>query len=235
MKSLLIAPALAAAALLAPLTSFASPDLLFETGSGDVGMEAAACPDVLRDLGRVRSLPLLFECMDFYFLNPDLDPQPASFNAPIRIGYRILQIDPHHADTYGNVAWMLWSKWSNWKEDPSRMPDGAAKLDEAVALLDKGATLNPRSAEYFISAGNTLFPVARNFDASVYPRVILWFQNADRLLPHGDRRQIRVRLDLGHIHKLTGRIPEARRYYQAVLEIDPQNRVAKRALELLEP
>jgi tetratricopeptide (TPR) repeat protein len=195
--------------------------------------EASDCARVLRNAEVVRDLRSLYACMDFYFLNQDLDPEPGSFNAIIRLGYRVLELDRHDVSTYGNVSWLLWSKWSNWKEDPTRMPDGQFKLEEALRLLERGERFNPRSPEFFIEAANTVWPIAQHHEASLYPRVIRWYSGADSLLPRGDKRKIRVRLNLGHIHRKLGQIPEARRYYEAVLEIDPTNSVARRSLDSL--
>jgi tetratricopeptide (TPR) repeat protein len=196
--------------------------------------EAQDCAHVLRNVDRIRQLSSLYACMDFYFLNQDLDPEPGSFNSIIRLGYRVLELDRHDVSTYGSVSWLLWSKWANWKEDPTRMPDGQFKLQEALALLDRGEKLNPRSPEYLIEAANTVWPIAQHHEASLYPRVIRWYSGADALLNRNDKRKVRVRLNLGHIYRKMGQIPEARRCYQAVLEIDPTNAVALRILESLE-
>jgi len=197
--------------------------------------ERDQCEQVLRDVERIRNTQKLMTCMDFYFNNPMLDPEPASFNAIIRIGYRILELEPTNVPLYGNVSWMLWSKWANWKRDPSSMPDGEAKLQEAITLLENGARRNPHSADFFVEAGNTLAPIIFNHDTSVAPHAIDWYQRADGLLSLRDTRKVRVRLNLGHIFRKVDRISEARESYESVLRIDPKNKVALRALEQLKP
>ncbi|MEO5667689.1 MAG: tetratricopeptide repeat protein [Bdellovibrionota bacterium] len=208
---------------------------LATTSLGARADDATTCAQVLRNVERVRDKGVLLGCMDFYFSNQDLDPQPGSFNAVVRLGYRVLELDPSEVETYGNVSWLLWSKWVSWKEDPARMPDGQNKLAEAVALLDRGETFNSQSVEYFIEAANTLWPVAEYHDASLYARVIRWYRSANEGLATSDPRKIRTLLNLGHIHRKLGLKPDARRYYEAVLEIDPDNAVALRSLKSLDP
>lgn len=198
-----------------------------------VNRQAKACGVVLNNLPLFRDQQKLVKCMDFYFFYQDFDPEPGSFNAPIKIGYRVISLNPHFVDIYRAVAWMLWSKWETWTENPEAMPDGESKLNEAVNLLSQGLRYNTDSVVYLVEAAYVLWPVAQRHKPELYDLVLNWFVRADVLMSAPIRDRIRVRLNIAHIYRNTLRTEAAIAGYLAVLELDPSQQTAQRFLTCL--
>lgn len=196
--------------------------------------DLALCERTITRLPQVRNLNVLAQCQELYFQNPDQESPPGSFNKLILLGYRYLEIDPRAVPQYGNTVWALWSKWTNWSRDPVTMPDGEHKLDEALALLRRGQLVNATDAVYHFEAGNSVFTIAYSYSPELAPLAIEYYDLADRLLITISPMKIRTRLQIAHIHNWRGDKAGARAGYLRVLEIDPSNSVAKRALERLE-
>ncbi|NUO10365.1 MAG: hypothetical protein HUU08_17185 [Candidatus Brocadia sp.] len=187
----------------------------------------------LQDINHQYDADLLRECMGFYLDNQQLDNPQGSYNKAIRLGYQIVSIDHKDIDTYTTVAWLLWSKWVCWTRKPNRMPDGEGKADEAVKLLSWGKQWNQKSARFYKESADTIWPLAKYYRADLYDFVIENYQKADLLALANDLFKVRVRLNLGHIYRQTGKKETAVYWYQRVLEIAPDNEVAGRYLAYL--
>ncbi len=192
-----------------------------------------SCERALARLEQVRDTKLLTECMDYYFRNGDQDEPPGSFNKVIRLGYRVLDVDPTARDIYSDVAWLLYSKFSTWGTEPAKMPDGEGKDREAVALFERGRRYLDRDPLFHKSAGDTIWPLAQYHKAEYYPFVIEEYERVDSLSTDKDLR-VRVRLNLGHIHRKLEKKDEAIAWYRKVLELEPNNSVALKYLSQLE-
>lgn len=203
-----------------------------ESDEDDGAAEAAYCQKVMDRLDRVTDQDQLARCTDFYWHNAGYENPPGSFNNVIRIGYRIIALDPQATSTYTGIAWLLWSKWVTWKKNPENMPDGETKADESIALLMRGRKANPTNAEYHLDAAQTIEPFARHHQPARNAFVLESYALADRYA-QVDSIKIRARLSTGHVLRRLGEKEKALRSYEAVLVLDPQNRVALRCIEEL--
>ena len=97
-------------------------------------------------------------------------------------------------------------------------------------MIKKGRAANPDSAAYHFDAALTLEPLAHHHRPELMPFVIRYYLYAEDLATETALR-IRIRLNLGHRFRQQGKTEEAIRWYRAVLEIDPENRVAHRYLD----
>jgi tetratricopeptide (TPR) repeat protein len=183
--------------------------------------------DALTDVGFIMTLS------DTIWHNHNLDRPPGSFNDIIRFQYRILDIDPGLADVYSTIAWLLWSKWVTWTREPERMPDGDSKLEEALAVLERGAEANAQDAAYMYEAAKVLNPVVRFHRPDLSGTVIEYLLKAYSLEKE-PQKQIRIRLDIAHQYRHAGNVAEAAEWYRRALEIDPQQPVACQYLKQLE-
>ena len=172
---------------------------------------------------------LISQLSEHLWHNQMLEKQVGSYNGIIAFGCRQLELEPHNIDAYTTTAWLLWSKWVSWRNSPERMPDGEHRLDEAVALLQRGRRLNPDSARYHYEAGITIMPVARFHQRELYALVTDLLKNADQLATD-TKLKIRARLSLGHCFRHWDRDAEALAWYRKVLELDAGNEVATRCI-----
>lgn len=177
---------------------------------------------------------LLRECMGFYLDNQQYDSPAGSYNKALRLGYQIVSSDRRDVDTYTMMAWLLWSKWVCWTKRPNQMPDGEGKADEAIELLNWGKQWNSQSARFHKESADTIWPLAKYYRTDLYDFVIENYRKADLLAVANDFFKVRVRLNLGHIYRQTGRKRPAVYWYQRVLEIAPDNEIAGRYLACLE-
>ena len=191
--------------------------------------DAATCARVVRQRSSYSRVDALLSCMDFYFSNPEYDEPEGSFNNILKLGARVVEVDPLQASTYTNVAWLMWSKWVTWKDNPERMPDGADMADRAVAFLRQGEQALANDALYRKDEGDTIWPLAQFHLPDLYAFVIESYRAANALTAD-PAVQVRVRLNLGHVYKQLQQNTEAATWYRAVLEVDPDNAVAKRSL-----
>ncbi|KKO18806.1 MAG: hypothetical protein BROFUL_02467 [Candidatus Brocadia fulgida] len=155
----------------------------------------------LRNLDRQHDADLLRECMGFYIDNQQFDNPEGSYNKAIRIGYQILNIDRKDIDTYTTMAWLLWSKWVSWTINPTRMPDGEGKADQAVELLNWGKQWNLKSERFYKESADTIWPLAKHYRTDLYGFVIENYRKADLLAKSNDLARVRIRLNLGHAYR----------------------------------
>ena len=192
------------------------------------------CQKALSHLSQVYSLDLLAQCQDFYWHNGDLDAPAGSFNNIIKLGYRYIALAPDAHEQYGNMAWLLWSKWCTYNRDHAQMPDGATKLEEAKQLLFSGRRANPNDADYFFESANMFFMMT-NYSPELVAEAIADYKRTDELTIQITQPKIRSRLNIAHLLRKGGDIPNAIVWYKRVLEIDPTNKVAQKCLEQIEP
>ena len=187
---------------------------------------------VLDHLQQVYSREILDVCTDYFGHHPDPSGSPHGFASSVACIKRRIEIDPQDIEAYTLSAWLLWSDWVTWKLHPKRIPDGQGKVEEAVRLIKIGRAANPANAAYHLDAAQTLEPLARHHRPELMAFVIRYYLYAEDLATE-TALQIRVRLSLGHRYRQQGKTDDAIRWYQKVLEIDPENRVAQRYLDKL--
>ena len=188
------------------------------------------CDAFLQRLQSARNLSQLEECFHFTFHFQELDSPVGSFNKPIRFGERIVEIDTQAIWFYEETSWLMWSKWVSWKENPALMPDGENGVDEALRLLRTGIRHMPRNPVYRAGVAESLWPLAQRFRNDLLPFVEENFLVAEELTEE-KARKIRLRLNLGHVARQMSAWERARKYYEAVLALDPQNPIARRILD----
>ena len=187
---------------------------------------------VLDHLQQVYSTEVLDVCTDYFGHHSDPRGSPYGFGRSVACINRRIELDPQDIEAYTLSAWLLWSDWVTWKLYPNRIPDGRGKAEEAIRLIKLGRAANPANAAYHFDAAQTLEPLARHHRPELMPFVIQYYLYAEALAT-GTALRVRVRLNLGHRFRQQGQTEEAIRWYQAVLEIDPENRVAHRYLDKL--
>ena len=185
---------------------------------------------VLDHLQQVYSTEILDVCTDYFGHHSDPRGSPYGFGRSVACINRRIELDPQDIEAYTLNAWLLWSDWVTWKLHPDRISDGEGKAEEAVRLIKKGRAANPDSAAYHFDAALTLEPLAHYHRPELMPFVIRYYLYAEDLATETALR-VRIRLNLGHRFRQQGKTEEAIRWYRAVLEIDPENRVAHRYLD----
>lgn len=181
---------------------------------------------------RMQDVSFVAVVADHIWHHQHLDSPPGSFNRIIDLNRRIIELRPHHADTYSTTAWLLWSKWVTWSMHPERMPDGETKLDEALELLEAGEKQNPRSADFLFQAGTVLMPVARHHKPELTERVESYLRRAAETAGDGPLAVATRRTLAAHYFR-HNQPALAQRWYRKLLEADPDNTVAKQRLEEL--
>ena len=177
-------------------------------------------------LEQVFSTDILDQCAEYVWHN-----SPSSnFSEVIACTNRRIELDPQVIEPYTTNAWLMWSEWVAWKLDPKKMPGAQGQTDEAIRLIRKGRAANPGSAEYHLDAAETMAPLARHHRPDLTDFVIRYYLYAEELATDKDM-QIRIRKGLGHRFREQDKIPEAVQWYQAVLALDRQNKVALRYLK----
>jgi len=187
---------------------------------------------VLEHLQQVYSTEILNVCTDYFGHHADPGGSQHGFASSVACIKRRMEIDPQDIEAYTLSAWLLWSDWVTWKLHPNQIPDGPGKVEEAIRLIKIGRAANPANAAYHLDAAQTLEPLARHHRPELMPFVIRYYLYAEALATETALR-VRIRLSLGHRYRQGGQTDEAIRWYQAVLEIDPENRVAHRYLDKL--
>jgi len=192
-------------------------------------VDAAFCARIVARVDQIQQLDPLHDCMEFYYHNGRHENPPGSFNHTIRLGYRILELDSSDEDTTSTVVWLLYSKYATWRKNPEWMPDGATKLDEALALMHRGLANNPQSANLPLTIGHIFEGLVKFYHPEKAPLLFMLYERAN-LLAQDDRTRIRARLDLGHAHRKYGTCADALHWYREVLRVDSANAVALREI-----
>jgi len=180
----------------------------------------------------IEDVQLLARVADHFWHNQELDSPPGSYNRLVKINLRLLEIVPHETALYGTTAWLLWSKWVSWKQDPKSMPDGKTKLDEALALLARGDKANPGDATFLLEAGTVLMPVVKHHRPDLAPTVDDYLRRAAEAATAG-KIAVRARRTYAGFLFSREQYATARSWYRKLLEVAPNNEVARRRLREL--
>lgn len=207
------------------LNIFASNDPFYEIKE--------RCEKLIQNLDTVTNIDDLALCSDFYWHFQQLDKPAGSYNNIIKIGYRIIELDPNVFNEYIINAWLLYSQWIQWKGNPQEHPYGENKEKEAVEVLKKGMPWHANNAEYFWKAALTIKPIAQWHLPEYYSFVIENLEIANEL-DANNKLKARIRLDLAHVYRHQDKKELAIKWYRAVLEIDPENPIAKKFIKELQ-
>lgn len=185
---------------------------------------AETCPKVAANLQNVYNQDVLYDCINYYWHHSGDELRDKT----IAMHYRLTELDPHNADIYGSCAWLLWSKWVNWTKDPVNCPGGEGKKEESVALFEKGLKINQNSLEYAEAYASHMYGFLEDWAASIK----LW-QRVDSMASDVHTKSL-ARRSVAHSYRKLGQIESAKEWYRKVLEVDPENTVAKNWLKELE-
>ena len=206
-------------------------DLVAQAGgfraAGEDGSQAK-CAQVVADAATIVDEDALYECRDFYWHHADYD---IGWNKMIKLTYRMIDLDPRNAELYGDCAWLLWSKWVRWSQnpqDPAGMPDGAKRKAESMRVFEDGLARTHRDFNILVAYAKHATGFLQDWPKGIE----LWTEVNARAAD--DKMRIRARLSLGECYRKLGQAEPAKRWFKAVLEIDPQNRSALTYLRELE-
>jgi tetratricopeptide (TPR) repeat protein len=187
---------------------------------------------VKADLAHCIDVELMCQLNEFYWHHGNLDTPPGSFDSIIRISYRVLELEPTSASIYTDTAWLLWSRWVSWKQDPEKMPVGEDDDKTAIALMLRGRKACPDNASYHFDAAMTAWGLARYHKPEYWDFILDSLKLARKTVkPEEHWLNVRIRMTLGHVYRHLQRLDEARKAYESVFEVDPENAIAKRLLK----
>ncbi|MAX27744.1 MAG: hypothetical protein CMJ19_24890 [Phycisphaeraceae bacterium] len=187
---------------------------------------------VKSDLKNCIDVELMCQLNEFYWHHGHLDNPPGSFDSIINISYRVLELEPDTASIYADTAWLLWSRWVTWKQEPEKMPIGENDDKTAIALLLRGRKACPDNASYHFDAAMTVWGLARHHKPEYWGFILDSLKLARKTVkPDNQWLNVRIRTTLGHVYRQLEQFDDARKAYQSVLEVDPENDIAKRLLK----
>jgi len=170
-----------------------------------------ACAQLMNNLATSTDTGLMLECSHFYWHNQMLDSPPASYNNMIKIGYRYLELVPKDEEEYLNTTWLLWSRWVTFKQFKEKNPDandeilkknfpfGHNGLALALELLKSGQRIT-KTASFYYSSAEAMWPVARFHDPSLYSFVLEGF-TISQFIAKDKNEKLYAQVALGLVHK----------------------------------
>lgn len=191
-----------------------------------------SAPWIRRNLNRIYDLDILTVFSDYFFHNIADEEEALGYAYSIACNQRCLELDPQAEDLYTLNAWLLWSDWVAWQKDPNNLPNREGHITQALELIKKGRAANPASAAYHLDAAQTVFLIANTYRPDLMDFVIRYYHHAEVLATDRDMR-IRIYKSLGHRYRHKGDIETAKHWYREALKLDPEDKVARRHLELL--
>jgi hypothetical protein len=195
----------------------------------------AVCFNVLVNLNRVTDLDKLSLCSDFFWHNGYYDN--GSFNNVIAIEKRIVHLEPQNVSSITNVIWVLWSKWVTWKKDPTNMPDGKNKVDEALQYIQDCEVHNSANPEFYLRVALQMDPLFKYHRNDLIPLSIKFYGRVTALISRSSSQELlskrlRAELNLGHWYSYKNSdLNKAIYWYSEALITDPSNKVAKRRVD----
>jgi hypothetical protein len=213
------------AAMLLSLTAIASDN--HASNSDQV------CANLVANINKSRNVELMYECYDFYWHGGN-DPLGGQFTSMVKIGRRVVAVNPQDAQMYTGTAWLEWSGYVTWLKNPSEVPDGAGRADSAVQLLNQGLKYLGEDPLFRKDVADTIWPLAKNYRKDFFPFVITNYE-AMLDLTKDVKLKVRAALNIGHIYRRDLQDTAlAIVWYKKVLEMEPDNKVAKNYLEQLD-
>ncbi|HAI11998.1 MAG TPA: hypothetical protein DCM28_09860 [Phycisphaerales bacterium] len=190
---------------------------------------------VKSDLDNAIDTELMAQLMDWYWHHGHVDVPPGSFDSIIKLTYRYVQLEPTAGTMYCNAAWLLWSRWVSWKQDPEKMPVGENDDQTAIKFLIQGRKACIDDAAYHHEAAMTVWGLARFHNRDYFNFILDSLHLAEKAVkPDNQWLHIRIRLTLGHTYRQLDDLDNALKAYRTVLELDPDQEVAKRIIDELE-
>jgi tetratricopeptide (TPR) repeat protein len=130
-----------------------------------------------------------------------------SYDQCIRSMEASLLFDPHNVEGYGNIAWLQWSM---------------GRHGEAVSTYHRGIAANPLSWDAADELAN-YYRMRKQYDLAAR-----YYELAARLGSPAIQRR-----SWGHVLEALGRYDEARAAWRQVLQLDPNDPIARRQLDRL--
>lgn len=184
-----------------------------------------ACPCVVEHLDKVTDIKTLYVCFEYYQHFNGIDTPPGSWNTPLKIGLRILEVDPKDEYMYGAVAGIYYTKWALYQRgEVIKMADGADGLEKAYNLLLEGKNYNYDNTDYHEMAARTLFIISARHKPEYFPFVIESY-NLVFLQSAYLKKKLDAAFQIAYIyHKFMGSPQEALMWYTKVLELASQHK-----------
>jgi len=203
-----------------------------------LAQEEQKCLNVLNKINQIYDANLIVDCVNFFWHHGEYDN--GSYNNVITLNKRLLQLDPKDVDSLTNTLWLLYSKWVSWKKDPTLMPDGENKIDEAFLLINQYEKYNLRNYLFYLNVAlqmDALFKFYRNdlipFSINYYKKVVTLVSRSSSA--EAVKGRLRAELNLGHWYSFKNAdLVSALGWYKEALITDPANRVAQRRINEIE-
>ncbi|HVJ64528.1 MAG TPA: hypothetical protein VM901_04675 [Bdellovibrionota bacterium] len=173
------------------------------------------------------------ECANFYFFHQQLESDLTPFAKVLAYTQRAIEINPANYDAYNTVVWLKYSHWVMYHENPATFAHFKDGLEVAYQWADIAEQRFYHHALALKKLGDQLNPIWYHYDPSLKERVLRLYTRSESLSRDKDLI-VRLRLNISHIHRLSGDREAAKRSYLWVLEADPGNKIAQKFLRELE-
>jgi hypothetical protein len=210
---------------------------VFSTSFAD---QVSVCRNAVRDLQAVRRVSVLVDCLDFYWHSGDPEDTVHGYDRMLQIGERLVVLEPAQLTTYGDLAWLYWSRWKETVKEPESLPQRLDYLGKLRQLLNRALGVPSLQREFlFLSdTGFTIYMMQKDL-LDLLPMMQSLFERALVVANLNDPEQkqtsVNVAKQLGYHHlNQFGNKRRALDYFNYALELQPSNAGARRMKERLE-
>ena len=207
--------------------------LSFSASAANKSQAIAACKKELAKSNFFFSATKGAECMDLFFMNPELNEPSGSFNFVSEFGEKILTKQPENLAMYSTVFFIYYSQWRLAVEQGGEFSKYSNRLNEGLHLYDVAESRIGQTEAFFNEKSGSLFPVVFFYLPELRTDVIDLYKKLDNITSNISLK-IKARNSIARLHEANKEYQKAIDVLKTILELVPNRSITLKKIKLLE-
>jgi tetratricopeptide (TPR) repeat protein len=165
------------------------------------------------------------ECMDLFFLHPDLEDsvdsnnKPVAFKNGVALAEKILKQQPNNMKMYFTLSFLYQSQWRLSVEQPDKYSMYSNRLNDSLKLIRGAEPRFKTDSEYWNEKGRSLLHTAVLHRPDLVLEVISSFKRYDKMTSVV-KEKMKTRYSVGRLYESVKDYDSAAGAYESVLSLD---------------
>jgi hypothetical protein len=173
------------------------------------------------------------ECMDLFFMSPELNEPSGSFNFVSAFGEKILVKQPDNLSMYSTVFFIYYSQWRMAVEVGGEFSIYINRLNEGLRLFEIAERRIGQTEAFLKEKSSSLYPIAIFYIPELRNEVMNLFKKLDAITSNISTK-IRARNSIARIHETNKKYQKAIDVLKTILDLVPNRPATIKKIKLLE-